>query len=83
MADELIERLKRIAIERLPLEADPSDLLATENLSANYGVDSVRLFDLVVGLEEDFGVSFEDRELRLDRFATLGDIAQRLREKGV
>lgn len=79
--DDLVERVKALAIERLSLSVSADDLLPTENLAANYGVDSVRLFDLVVSLEEDFGISFEDQELKLDRFGTVADIASRIREK--
>ena len=79
--DDLEKRVRTIVVERLMLPVAPEALGVGEDLADRYGVDSVRLFDLVVGLEEDFGISFEDQELKLANFATLGDIVARLREK--
>jgi acyl carrier protein len=84
MADipaDLEAKIKRILVERLFLEVDPETLGADEKLTETYGVDSVRLFDMVVGLEEDFGVSFADNELALAEFDSVAAITAKLRDK--
>jgi len=79
--DDLPMRVKAIAVERLALGVEPENLDPKAGLADAHGVDSVRLFDLIVGLEVDFGVSFEDRELKLANFATIDDIVARIRAK--
>lgn len=79
--NELSTTIKRIVVERLFLEVAPEKLGANESLTDAYGVDSVRLFDLIVGMEDEFGISFEDDELLLDNFDTVEAIAKRVRDK--
>ncbi len=78
---ELSARIKAILVERLFLDIAPEALGDRESLTLKYGVDSVRLFDMVVGLEEDFGVSFADDELRIANFDSVAVIATRVAEK--
>jgi len=78
---DLENRIKQILVERLFLEITPESLSSNESLTENHGVDSVRLFDMVVGLEEDFEISFEDEELTIDNFDTVSAIAQRVKQK--
>ena len=40
-----------------------------------YGIDSVNLFEIVVGLEEDFGVSLDDTDFSTETFACVNNIA--------
>ena len=79
--DEIPGRVRNLAVERLALGVAPDDLDPKAGLAEVYGVDSVRLFDLIVGLEDDFGVSFPDNELKLANFATVEAIVERLRAK--
>lgn len=79
--DDLQSRIKSIIVERLFLDVEPDELDAGESLTDAHGIDSVRLFDVVVGLEEDFDISFEDDELTLDNFDTVQAITQRVTEK--
>ncbi len=79
--ENLEERIREILVERLFLEVEPAAIGADESLTETYGIDSVRLFDMVVGLEEDFGISFEDTELDIPGFDTVTAIARRVREK--
>jgi len=78
---DLHERIRRILVERLFLEVEPDKLGGQESLTEAYGIDSVRLFDMVVGLEEDFGVQFEDSELKLADFDTVDRIAAKIAAK--
>jgi acyl carrier protein len=80
-SEELAGRIREIIVERLFLEIEPDDIGEDDSLTDAYGVDSVRLFDMIVGLEEDFGVSFEDEELKLKNFDTVGAIAARVAAK--
>jgi len=78
---DLKDRIKAVLVERLFLDIDPATLDPAESLTEAHGVDSVRLFDMVVGLEEDFDISFEDEELVLDAFDTVNAVAERVQAK--
>jgi acyl carrier protein len=78
---ELKKRVAEIMVERLFLTVKPEDIKDDESLTLKYGIDSVRLFDMVVGMEDDFDVSFEDEELTLENFDSLSRIVSSLSEK--
>ena len=75
------DKLKAMVVERLFLDIDPSEVDVEANLQDVYGVDSVGLFELVIGLEEVFGISLEEEEFEIDRFVSVGAIADLVREK--
>jgi len=77
----MADRIREIMADKLLIDASPEALGAEDDLVGEHGVDSVRLFDLVVGLEGEFGVQFEDNELVLANFATLAAIAARVSAK--
>ncbi|MFW5868669.1 MAG: acyl carrier protein [Armatimonadota bacterium] len=68
-------------VERLFLDADPDAIKDDENLMENYEIDSVNLFEIVVGLEEEFGISFEDEDFSVDLFATVNNLAEYVEKK--
>jgi acyl carrier protein len=78
---DLKNRIAEILVERLFLDVPPADIGENESLTLKYGVDSVRLFDMVVSLEDDFEISFEDDELVLENFDTLNRIADQVQQK--
>ena len=75
------DQLRAMVVERLFLHIDPSEVEVEANLQEAYDVDSVGLFELVIGLEEIFGISLEEEEFDIERFATIGAIADLVREK--
>ncbi len=82
MSDQRIEdRLKELIVERLFLKIDPSEIGDEDNLMDDHGIDSVQLLEIVVGLEEEFGVSFEDEDFDIEVFKTVKSIADCVREK--
>jgi len=82
MSDERIEdRLKEIIVERLFLKIEPSGIGDEDSLTDDHGVDSVQLLEIVVGLEEEFGISFEDEDFDIEIFKTVKSIAECVREK--
>ena len=82
MSDERIEdQLKELIVERLFLKIQPSDIGDEDNLMEAHGIDSVQVLEIVVGLEEDYGVSFEDEDFDIEIFQTVKSIADFVREK--
>lgn len=74
--EDLKQRIKQMIVDHLFLSVAPSRIGDDESLMEVYGVDSVALFELVVGLEEDFGVSMEERDFSVDNFRTVNTIAR-------
>ena len=64
-------KLKEMIVERLFLSVAPQDIKTDASLVDAYGVDSVCLLELVVGLEEAFGVVIEDGDFDVRNFISV------------
>ena len=78
---QLKQQIKEMIVERLFLDADPNAIADDENLMENYEIDSVNLFEIVVGLEEQFEISFEDEDFSVDLFANVNSLADYVERK--
>ncbi len=78
---QLKQELKEMIVERLFLDVEPAQMGDNENLMENYEIDSVNLFEIVVGLEESFGISVEDEDFSVDLFATVDSLAEFVEQK--
>ena len=73
--------IKEIMVERLFLKIKPEEIGDDTAIMEELGVDSVSVFEIVVGLEEVYGISFEDEEFRIEMFRTPRSIAEHVRQK--
>ena len=64
-------KLKEMIVERLFLSVAPADIVTDASLVDAYGVDSVCLLELVVGLEEAFGIVIEDGDFDVRNFISV------------
>jgi len=64
-------KLKQMIVERLFLQVAPEAIETDASLIDAYGVDSVCLLELVVGLEEAFGVVIEDGDFDVRNFISV------------
>lgn len=79
---ELKERLKRLIVERLKLEMDPGEIGDADPLfGEGLGLDSIDALELVLGLEQEFGVKIEDEEVGGEALASVDALADFVREK--
>ena len=79
--DELKPQIKKMIVERLFLNVRPDEIADDAPLMETYNIDSVALFEIVVGLEDEFGVMMEDADFQVSTFATVNSIAAFIREK--
>ena len=78
---ELTQRIKELVVECLFLDVEPASIGDDENLMEVYSVDSVNLFEIVVALEDDYGISFEDEDFDVETFSTVASIAGLVKRK--
>lgn len=72
MDRETIEKkLKEMIVERLFLTVPPEEMETDASLIDAYGVDSVCLLELVVGLEDVFGIVIEDGDFDVRNFISV------------
>jgi len=83
MADEadLKQQIKEMIVERLFLNVAPEDIPDDANLMETYNIDSVNLFEIVVGLEEEFEITLQDADFSVETFSTVANIAAFVEQK--
>lgn len=75
----MLEKIKEILSEQLNL--DPEEITETSSFREDLGVDSLDLFELVMGLEEETGFEIPTEELT--NMKTVGDVVAYLQENGI
>ncbi len=68
-------------VERLFLKVPPEAIQEEASLMDAYGVDSVSLLELVVGLEEEFGIVVSEEDFDVRHFETVAALARFVRER--
>jgi acyl carrier protein len=63
------------------LNVEESEIKLESNFKEDLGADSLDLFELVMGLEEEFGVEIPSEDL--ESIATVNDVVEYLKAKGV
>ena len=79
--DEIARKLKEMITERLNLETNPQQIgddqpLFDPGQPGSLGLDSVEALEIVVGVEEIFGVRIEDDEAIEQRFYSVSTLAE-------
>ena len=75
----MLERMNEIIAEQLDVNVE--ELKPETNFKDDLGVDSLDLFELVMALEEEFDTEIPSEDL--EKIATINDIAEYLKAKGV
>jgi len=81
MTERIEDTLKQMLVDRMILKADPATIEEEKSLIEDYGVDSVSLLEMVVGIEEAFGIEVGDDDFSLDTFRSVASIAAVVRGK--
>ena len=73
-------RIKRMIVQTLALKIDPEEIEDDEMLfGGGLGLDSVATLEIVVGLEEEFGIEVQDEDLRVELFDSVKALANYVR----
>ena len=77
--ETMLEKMKEIIAEQLNVDAEA--VLAESSFKEDLGADSLDLFELVMALEDEYSVEIPAEDL--EQLATVGDVMNYLKNKGV
>jgi len=70
--EDLAPRVKELIVRRLKLDIDPTTIQNDAPLfGEGLGLDSIDALELVLGLEQEFGIKVEDEEVGVKAFASV------------
>lgn len=75
----MLEKMREIIAEQL--NCDEGEINVDTSFKDDLGADSLDLFELVMALEEEFGVEIPSEDL--PSIVTVNDVVEYLKEKGV
>jgi len=77
---DITERLYKLLIEKLMLSVEPDEISEDTSLfGLGLGLDSVDALEIVVGIEQEFGVSVSDEDM--DAFRSINTIVDFIIQK--
>ncbi len=78
---ELTQRIENIITAVLKLEPEKIKELSRDETLNRIGVDSVNFIEIVISLEDEFGIAFEDDELLLQNLNTINKLHNIISDK--
>ena len=75
----MLEKMKELIANQLNAEAE--DITEAASFKDDLGADSLDLFELVMALEEEYGVEIPSEDL--ENLTTVGAVMEYLKDKGV
>ena len=74
MASDTLDRVKKIIVEQLGVEAN--EVTPEASITDDLGADSLDQVELVMALETEFGIDIPDEEA--EKIKTVGDAVQKI-----
>lgn len=78
--EEIKSKLMEVIDENLP-DIDPEKVDVSADFVEEYDMNSIQLIQLIVAAEEKFDVSFDDRELALNKYNSFDDVIDTIENK--
>lgn len=75
----MLEKMKELIADQLSIDAET--ITADSKFKEDLGADSLDLFELVMALEDEYSVEIPAEDLQ--KMATVGDVMNYLKDKGV
>lgn len=72
----MLETIKKLVAENLGV--DEADITEASSFKEDLGADSLDLFELVMALEDEYGIEIPTEEL--EQIATVGDVMEYINE---
>ena len=78
----IIQRVKKIIVKSLDLQVDPDEIDEHETIfGGGIGADSMASLQIIVGIEEEFGIEVEDEDLHVELFDSVLAMAEFVKRK--
>ena len=82
--EDLAPRVKELIVRRLKLDIDPKSIADDAPLfGEGLGLDSIDALELVLGLEQEFGIKVEDEEVGVKAFASVNALVDFIEQKKI
>jgi acyl carrier protein len=81
VSNDITARVLGLVSEQILGDSKQRATADTPLLSHGLDLDSVAVLQLIMAVEEEFGVRFEDRDLSIDLFKTAGTLADAVARK--
>lgn len=82
--DNLAPRVKELIVRRLKLDIDPTSIESDAPLfGEGLGLDSIDALELVLGLEQEFGIKVEDEEVGVKAFSSVNALVDFIEQKKI
>jgi acyl carrier protein len=82
--EDLAPRVKELIVRRLKLDIDPTTIQSDAPLfGEGLGLDSIDALELVLGLEQEFGIKVEDEEVGVKAFASVNALVDFIEQKKI
>jgi acyl carrier protein len=79
---DIEDRVKKVITERLKLNVNAEEISNnTPLIGKGLGLDSVGVLELVVGLEQEFDIMFDDSEMNIELFENIGSLTNYINKK--
>ncbi len=75
----MFEKVKEVIVEKL--NADGMEITEETRFREDLDADSLDLFEMVMALEEEFGIEIPSEDL--EKLVTVGDVLEYLADKGI
>ena len=83
-SENLAPRVKELIVRRLKLDIDPAAIEDDAPLfGEGLGLDSIDALELVLGLEQEFGIKVEDEEVGVKAFASVNALVDFIEQKKI
>ncbi len=76
MAQDVLEKVKKIIVEQL--SSEEAEVTPEASFIEDLGADSLDIVELIMALEEEFGVEIPDEDA--EKIATVGDAVKYIQE---
>jgi acyl carrier protein len=76
--ENIRDRILQVIIRDLELNISKDKLLSANNLNELFGMDSIAIIELVVGIEKEFDIKIPDEYLSVDIFENINTIAEHI-----
>ncbi|MEO8348195.1 MAG: phosphopantetheine-binding protein [Acidobacteriota bacterium] len=82
--ENMAPRVKELIVRRLKLDIDPTSIQDDAPLfGEGLGLDSIDALELVLGLEQEFGIKVEDEEVGVKAFASVNALVDFIEHKKI